>query len=56
MNADHQILQNCKNCHIDGTKIEIIDKNVSELNVSNIKIVKFDEHNLSINTSQSYKY
>lgn len=53
MDADHQILTQCKNCHIDGTKIEIIDKNASEITLSNIRIVKYKEDNLSANTSHT---
>jgi len=52
MDKNHVILNRCKNCHRDGTKIEVIDKNVSEINVSNIKIVKF-EGNITASTSHT---
>jgi len=52
MDKDHEILDRCKKCHIDGTKIEIIDKNVSEINASNIRIVKV-EGNITASTSHT---
>jgi len=52
MDKDHEILDRCKKCHIDGTKMEIIDKNVSEINASNIRIVKI-EGNIAATTSHT---
>ncbi len=53
MDADHQVLGRCKVCHQDRTRIEIIDNTVSELNRSNIRLVKYDENNISANTAHT---
>ena len=52
MDKKHEVLERCKTCHMDDSKIEIIDKNVSEINSSNIKIFK-NEGNSTANTNHT---
>ena len=47
MDQDHKILEKCKLCHIDGTKIKMFDTNSSEHNKTGFEIVKLKETNSS---------
>ncbi len=47
MDKNHQILNRCKNCHRDGTKIKILDNNSS---TPHFKIVKIKDINDSTHT------
>jgi len=44
MDADHQILQRCKTCHRDGSKIVLLDSNTSKVHFKIVKIKKLEEN------------